>query len=72
MRAVFLALILASTPAIAQEPPAWFSESLLGLPPTPALDPALGRPIEVLDVGSGSELSALTAASRHFGSEFQV
>jgi len=48
------------------------SESLLGLPPTPALDPALGRPIEVLDVGSGSELSALTAASRHFGSEFQV
>jgi thioredoxin-related protein len=31
MRAVFLALMLASTPVMAQEPPAWFSESLLEL-----------------------------------------
>ena len=31
MRAVFLALLLASTPVMAQEPPAWFSESLLEL-----------------------------------------
>src|SRR5687767_12084439 len=31
MRAVFLALMLASTPVVAQEPPAWFSESLLEL-----------------------------------------
>jgi D-methionine transport system ATP-binding protein len=48
------------------------SESLLGLPPTPALDPALGQPIEILDVGGAAELSALTAASRHFGVDFQV
>jgi thioredoxin-related protein len=31
MRAVFLALLLASTPVMAQEPPAWFSASLLEL-----------------------------------------
>lgn len=48
------------------------SESLLGLGPTTAADPALGQPIEILDVGAGSELSALTRASRHFGVDFQV
>lgn len=48
------------------------SESLLGLPPTASIDPALGHAIEILDVGGGSELSALTAASRHFGVDFQV
>ena len=31
MRAVFLALMLASTPVMAQEPPAWFGDSLLEL-----------------------------------------
>jgi D-methionine transport system ATP-binding protein len=48
------------------------SESLLGLPPTTAVDPALGQTIEILDVGASSDLSALTAASRHFGVDFQV
>jgi D-methionine transport system ATP-binding protein len=48
------------------------SESLLRLPPTTALDPALGHPLEILDVAGGAELSALTAASRHFGVDFQV
>ena len=48
------------------------SESLLGLQPSPQLDPALGRPVEILDVAKGTELSALTAASRHFGVDFQV
>jgi len=48
------------------------SESLLGLPPTTAHDPALGRAIEILDVGGSSDLSALTTASRHFGVDFQV
>jgi D-methionine transport system ATP-binding protein len=48
------------------------SESLLGLAPTTGLDPALGHPIEILDVGASSELSALATASRHFGVDFQV
>jgi len=48
------------------------SESLIGLPPTPPVDPSLGRPVEILDVGESDELSALTAASRHFGDDFQV
>ena len=48
------------------------SESLLGLHPTPQLDPAVGRPVEILDVAKGTELSALTSASRHFGVDFQV
>ena len=48
------------------------SESLLGLPATTAVDPALGQTIEILDVGASSDLSALTTASRHFGVDFQV
>ena len=48
------------------------SESLIGLPPTPPVSPEEGRPVEILDVGESAELSALTAASRHFGVDFQV
>jgi D-methionine transport system ATP-binding protein len=48
------------------------SEALLGLPATPEPDPGVGSTVEVLDVGRDGELTALTAASRHFGVDFQV
>jgi D-methionine transport system ATP-binding protein len=48
------------------------SESLLALPPTAGADSAEGGTVEVLDVGRDGELSALTAASRHFGVDFHV
>jgi D-methionine transport system ATP-binding protein len=48
------------------------SETLIGLPPTPAPEPGTGTAIEVLDVAADHRLTALTEASGHFGAEFAV
>ncbi|MGC3994037.1 MAG: ATP-binding cassette domain-containing protein [Propionicimonas sp.] len=48
------------------------SETLIGLPPTPAPEPGTGTTIEVLDVAPDHRLTALTEASGHFGAEFAV
>ncbi|CAL8977257.1 Methionine import ATP-binding protein MetN [Propionicimonas sp. T2.31MG-18] len=48
------------------------SETLIGLPATPAVDPEIGTTIEVLDVATDHRLTALTEASGHFGVDFAV
>jgi D-methionine transport system ATP-binding protein len=48
------------------------SETLIGLPATNGLDADSGQIVEILDASAAGELTALTGASRHFGTDFQV